>query len=193
MNFIKVLCFVRNHQLISPSKRPFFGSQIKSFSLTPKLCKQTNNSLSELEERFKKLFNEYKDQSSPIKPLLDRWMSKPWIAMFGEMSKNIPIKERKESNSLKEGMFRMAFDLTGFKAEDIHIIASNSKLYIEAKKEETTKDGSKAWREFSFECNLDSNVNPKSITAQLDLEGLLVVDGEVPKESLSGVKKGGKH
>ena len=197
MSASKVLRFVQNYRLISSTKIQKLNKyQIKSISLSPKLCKDPRKQFEELktdlEQRFKKLFSEYVDQSSALKPLIDRWMSKPWIALFGESSVNIPIKERKEVKSLKDGMFRMAFDLPGFKSEDIHIIASNGKLYIEAKKEENTKDGSKSWREFSYQCNIDASVNPSNITAQLDSDGLLVIDGELPKESLSGVKKDNK-
>ena len=201
MNSLKVLCFAKNYRLINSLKRDskLIQTNIKSFSLTPNHSKDVKKSelktqierqVNELQNRFKLLIGE---QSSALKPLLQRMINKSWLEFVGQPSKSIQIKERKHIKSLREGMFRTAYDLKGFKPEDIQIIVSNDRLYIEAIKGETTKDGMKSWRELSFECNIDQNLNPDSISAQLDSDGLLVIDAEVPKDSLSGVKRDGKQ
>jgi HSP20 family molecular chaperone IbpA len=103
-------------------------------------------------------------------------------------TKNIPIKERKDTISKKSDSFRLAFDLPGFKQEEIQVILANSLVYIEAKIEEIGSDGSKSWREFSFECLIPKEV--KSVNAFIDSDGLLLIEAEesLPKETITGIK-----
>ena len=189
MNSFKVFGLVRNYQLMRHFKRHLMTTDVKWFSLTPNLCTESKNPINEFEDRVTRLLSESVNPSSPLKSLIDRWISKSWISYAGESTKNLQIKERQSTTPLKDGMFRMAFDLPGFKSEDIQAVICNNKLYVEAKKDETTTDGSKAWREFSFECDVAENLKPNTVTASIDSEGLLVVEGQVLKESLTGVKK----
>lgn len=106
-------------------------------------------------------------------------------------TKRLEIKERKISPSLKDGMFRMAFDLAGFAAEDIQVVVSEETkiVYIEAKRQAKTTDGSKSSREFSFECQIEKEVDVNTLKAYLDNEGLLVIEGDSAKQTLPGVTK----
>lgn len=168
------------------------SSDIKSFSLTSKLNKKDSISeekqLSEAENQLKRILSEKIDPSSPFTNLIERIVSKPWISFFGEKTKNIAIKERENTTRKKSLTFRLAFDLPGFRPEEIQVVLSDYVVYIEAKKEELGSDGSKSWREFAFECPIPKEVNIKSINASIDSDGLLLIEANLPQENISGMK-----
>jgi len=168
----------------------FKSIDTKTFCSTSKLNKNDSEErqLPEVENQLKCILSKFVDSSSPLNNLIQRLVTKPWISLIGEKTRSVAIKERKDTKS-KSQTFRLAFDLPGFKQEEIDVVLSDCVVYIEAKKEELGSDGSKSWREFSFECPIPKQLNLKTVNASIDSDGLLLIEGDLPQEYITGIKK----
>ncbi|XP_067130822.1 alpha-crystallin A chain-like [Centruroides vittatus] len=92
-------------------------------------------------------------------------LTSPW---FG---RQVPI----EASNAKE-KFTLKLDVVGYKPEDIKVTVRNRLLTIQARKQETTKDGAKVYREYTHQYNLPEEVNPDTVRSMCNSDGNLIIE-----------------
>ncbi|XP_023219049.1 alpha-crystallin B chain-like [Centruroides sculpturatus] len=115
-------------------------------------------------------------------------LTSPW---FG---RQVPI----ESSNAKE-KFTLKLDVIGYKPEDIKVTVRNHILTIQARKQETTKDGAKVYREYTHQYNLPEEVDPDTVRSMCNSDGNLIIEAplkfvdepkttEIPVENIKDEK-----
>eukprot|EP00918_Siedleckia_nematoides_P052407 GHVU01114519.1.p1 GENE.GHVU01114519.1~~GHVU01114519.1.p1 ORF type:complete len:315 (+),score=41.81 GHVU01114519.1:573-1517(+) len=74
--------------------------------------------------------------------------------------------------------FRVSFDVSQFKPDEINVRTEESKLYVKAKHEEKASSGNMT-HEFSRTVDIPKNVDPAAITCTMSNDGILQVEAPV--------------
>ena len=94
-----------------------------------------------------------------------------------------------DSNSSHTGdkKFRVSFDVSQFRPEEINVRTEEGKIMVKAKHEEVGGGGSST-REFSRQIDIPRHVDPQKLTCTLSKDGILQVEADVAEEQFDQIR-----
>ena len=85
--------------------------------------------------------------------------------------------------------FRVSFDVSQFRPEEISVRTEEQKLMVKARHEEKG-EGSNMMREFSRQIDVPKHVNPQKLSCTLSKDGILQVEADVPAPAYDQIRAG---
>ncbi|PVD34023.1 hypothetical protein C0Q70_05285 [Pomacea canaliculata] len=151
-----------------------------SLSFQDRQIKQWGNVEEKMEQRRKQWDDEFermRQEFFVLKPSEKQ-------ASTNSLANVSSLKTAFETDSSGRQMFRVRFDVSEFRPEEVQVKVQENKLIVNARHEEKTAQTSVS-REYSRQVDIPNNVNQDHMTCVLSKDGILTIEGPAATPALT--------
>ena len=137
------------------------------------------NSWNDMEVRMEKRHKEWDDEVNNMRSEFFKLKPTERLGSFSDSSDGIKTMITNEPNGGQK--FKVQFDVSDFKPEEIQVRIQDSKLSVAARHEEKST-GTSVSKEYSRQLDIPSNVDQEKLQCVLGREGVLCIEGPIKQQ-----------
>lgn len=152
--------------------------QKDTLSFQDRQIKQWSNAEERMEERRKKWDDEFQRMRQEF------FVLKPSEKQTTTYTSVDSLRTAFETDSEGRQVFKVRFDVTEFKPEEVQVKVQDNKIIVNARHEEKTAQTSVS-REYSRQVDIPSGIDQDKLNCMLSKDGILTIEGPVIRPSAS--------